>query len=132
MNLQNGISVRSPEYNFVTCASNPDGELKKPAKVILNEGIFALNEKLRDILDIAIYVHTPNDVIKERWYKRAESRNKIGKDADKHYEIVKTGAEKYILPTMKSSDIIVNGLTSSEYIEFITDEIFKAVDDAVS
>ncbi len=130
--LSNNNSIHSPMYDFVTCASKPEGKIKKPAKVILTEGIFALNPILRDVLDIAIYCHTPNDVIKDRWYKRSESRGKKGKAADICYEKVNIGADKYIRPTMKTADIIVNGLTSNEYIEFIADEIFKAVNDAIN
>lgn len=132
LELANGNSVFSPEYSFVSCESKPNGKLKQPAKVILNEGIFALNPKLRDVLDIAIYVYTPHDIIKDRWYKRAASRGKIGKAADMHFEKVNREADKHVRPTMKTSDIIVNGLTSSEYIEFIADEIVTAINDAIN
>src|SRR5574344_2514158 len=34
LKLKQGQEVCSPKYNFVTCESNPQGDLKKPAKVI--------------------------------------------------------------------------------------------------
>ena len=129
--LTEGYTIRSPKYDFVTCASIADGEIKKPAKVILTEGLFSLNPKLRNILDIAIYVHTPHEVIKERWYKRAASRGKTPQDMDAQFSIVSKEAQKHIRPTMQTADIIVNGLTSGEYIEFIADKIINAIKDAI-
>jgi uridine kinase len=129
--IVNGKSIYSPEYDFVTCESIPEKKEKKPAKVILTEGLFALNEKLRKILDIAIYVHTPSDIIKDRWYKRAVSRGKIGKAADMAYENVNREAKKYVRPTMDNADIIVSGLVSSEYIEFMADKIIRAINKSV-
>ena len=38
----------SPKYDFVTCVSDPDGEVKTPAKVVLTEGLYVLNEEVRD------------------------------------------------------------------------------------
>lgn len=35
--LKEGLTIKSPKYNFVTCESKPDGDLKQPAKVILTE-----------------------------------------------------------------------------------------------
>lgn len=124
-------SIYSPLYDFVTCESKEQGVLKTPSKVILTEGLFVLTPKLRDILDIAIYVHTPHEYIKERWFIRAESRGKTGKAAQMQFDNVNREAQTHIRPTMNSADIIVNGLTSQEYIEFISDEIFKAVSSAI-
>ena len=115
--IAQGKTIYSPEHNFVTCVTTFNKKEKKPAKVILTEGLFALNEKLREILDIAIYVHTPAEIIKDRWYKRTASRGKVGKAADMAFENVTKEAQKYVRPTMDNADIIVSGLVSSEYIE---------------
>ena len=119
--------ICSPEYNFINCESKPDRKLKFPAKVILTEGVFALNEKLRDILDVAIYVHTPFHVIKDRWYKRAASRGKTGKAADMQFDNVNSKAESHIRPTLDAADIVVSGLISSEYIEFMAEQVINSI-----
>ena len=80
--LKKGNTVTSPKYDFVTCVSDPNGDLKKPAKVILTEGLYVLNEGVRDVMDVKVYVYTPLEVIKERWYKRAALRGKTGAAAD--------------------------------------------------
>ena len=119
--LKNGETVQSPRYDFVTCESHPDGDIKKPAKVILTEGLYVLNEEVRDIMDVKVYVFTPIDVIKERWYKRAVSRGKTGEAADLQFK--DATAQQYIRPTYNIADCIINGMVDKEYIKVITDKI---------
>lgn len=112
MDLKRGREIKSPLYNFVTCESNPDGELKKPAKVILTEGLYVLNEGIREIMDVKVYVFTPLDVIKERWYKRAALRGKTGTAADMQFADVNRTAQEYIRPAYQISDAVINGMVS--------------------
>ena len=123
--LKNSQTVVSPRYDFVTCESFPDGEEKCPAKVILTEGLYVLNEELRDIMDIKVYVFTPLEVIKERWYKRAVSRGKTGEAADLQFKNVNETAQQYIRPTYQIADCIINGMVDKEYIKVITDKIMR-------
>ena len=123
--LKNSETVISPRYDFVTCVSDPDGEVKKPAKVILTEGLYVLNEEVRDIMDVKVYVFTPLEVIKERWYKRAVSRGKTGEAADLQFKDVNKTAQEYIRPTYQIADCIINGMVDKEYIKVITDKIMK-------
>jgi uridine kinase len=123
LGLKNGETVQSPKYDFVTCESHPDGDIKKPAKVILTEGLYVLNEEVRDIMDVKVYVFTPIDVIKERWYKRAVSRGKTGEAADLQFKDVNATAQQYIRPTYGIADCIINGMVDKDYIKVITDKI---------
>lgn len=127
MTLKEGKQVQSPRYNFVTCESTPDGDIKKPAKIILTEGLYVLNEQVRDIIDVKVYVFTPLEVLKERWYKRAESRGKTGEAADLQFKDVNKTAQEYIRPTYPIADVIINGLVSQEYIVEITDKILNSI-----
>lgn len=121
--LKKGEKIISPKYDFVTCVSSPDGEVKKPAKVILTEGLYVLNEEVRDIMDVKVYVFTPLEVLKERWYKRAASRGKTGEAADLQFKDVNATAQQYIRPTYQIADCIINGMVDKEYIKVITDRI---------
>ena len=125
--LKKGETIVSPDYNFVTCESNPDGEIKKPAKVVLTEGLYVLNEGLRDIMDVKVYVYTPLEVIKDRWYKRAALRGKTGKAADLQFQDVNRTAQQYIRPAYQISDAVINGMVSQQYIQDITDRIFNTL-----
>lgn len=123
LGLKKGETIVSPKYDFVTCVSNPQGDIKKPAKVILTEGLYVLNEEVRDIMDVKVYVYTPIEVIKERWYKRAVSRGKIGEAADLQFKDVNATAQQYIRPTYQIADCIINGMVDKDYIKVITDKI---------
>jgi len=127
IDLKNGKGVLSPKYDFVTCVSTPNGEIKKPAKVILNEGLYVLNKGLREIMDVKVYVFTPLDVLKDRWYKRAAVRGKTGTAADLQFKDVNVTAQDYIRPSMMEADVVINGLVAVDYIEVITDKIFSAI-----
>ena len=130
--LKNGETITSPRYDFVTCVSSPDGDVKKPAKVILTEGLYVLDESLRDIMDIKVYVFTPIEVIKDRWYKRAVSRGKTGEAANMQFRDVNETAQRYIRPTYQISDCIINGMVDKEYIKVITDKILKKLSEICS
>lgn len=126
--LKKGRAVISPRYDFVTCESFSDGEIKKPARIILNEGLYVLNEGIRDIMDVRVYIFTPLEVLKDRWYKRATSRGKTGLAADLQFRDVNKTAQEYIRPAMKIADVIINGMVEIDYIEVITDKILSAVE----
>ncbi len=121
--LKSGTAIISPKYDFKTCVSDINGEIKKPAKVILAEGLYVLNREVRDVMDVKVYVFTPLNVIKDRWYKRAESRGKTGKAADMQYADVNKTAQMYIRPNYEIADCIINGMVTQEYIQEITDKI---------
>jgi len=128
VDLKRNKPVVSPRYDFVTCESSLDGEIKKPARVLLNEGLYVLNEGLREIMDVKVYVFTPLDVLKDRWYRRAASRGKTGLAADLQFRDVNKTAQEYIRPAMKIADVIINGMVEIDYIEVITDKIFSAIE----
>lgn len=129
--LKEGHEIRSPKYDFVTCVSDPDGDLKKPARVILTEGLYVLNEGVRDVMDVKVYVYTPLEVIKERWYKRAALRGKTGAAADLQFADVNKTAQQYIRPAYQISDAVINGMVSQEYIQEITDKILQTLREIV-
>lgn len=125
--LKEGKEIYSPLYNFVTCESQKDKILKNPAKFILNEGLYVLNEKVRDIVDVKIYVYTPFEVIKERWFARAASRGKTGMAAQMQFHDVNQTAFRHIRPTMDLADVVINGMTSQQYIEDFINELITAI-----
>ena len=132
ISLKHGCGVNAPEYDFVTCESIPNRAYKNPTRAILAEGLYVLGEELVDLFDIKVYVFTPFEKIKERWFTRAISRGKTGAAAQHQFEDVNTTAQTYIRPTMKNADIVVNGLTSSEYIEEMTTKIINLVNDVIN
>ncbi len=132
ISLKNGCGVNAPEYDFVSCESIPNRSYKNPTQAILAEGLYVLGEELVDLFDIKVYVFTPFEKIKERWFTRAILRGKTGAAAEHQFNDVNTTAQIYIRPTMKNADIVINGLTSAEYIEEITTAIINLVNDIIN
>lgn len=132
ISLKNGCGVNAPEYDFVTCESIPNRAYKNPTKAILAEGLYVLGDELVDLFDIKVYVFTPFEKIKERWFARAISRGKTGSAAEVQFNDVNTTAQIYIRPTMQNADLVVNGLASAEYIEEITTKVINLVNDVIN
>lgn len=132
ISLKNGCGVNAPEYDFVTCESIPNRSYKNPTRAILAEGLYVLSDTLVDLFDVKVYVYTPFNIIRDRWYSRAESRGKTGAAADHQFNDVNTTAQVYIRPTMQNADIVINGLASAEYIEDIATKIINLINDVVN
>lgn len=129
ISLKYGCGVNAPEYDFVTCESIPNRSYKNPTRTILAEGLYVLGDSLVDLFDVKIYVFTPFDDIKARWFERAASRGKTGIAAEHQFNDVNSTAQVYIRPTMKNADIVINGLSDAEYIEELTIRIINLVND---
>lgn len=66
--LRNGQTIEKPVYDFETHTRSQDTIRVRPARIILLEGILVLAEdKLREIMDIKLYVDTDAD---ERFIRR--------------------------------------------------------------
>lgn len=132
ISLKNGCGINAPEYDFVTCESIPNRAYKNPTRAILAEGLYVLGEELVDLFDIKVYVFTPYENIRERWFERAASRGKTGSAAELQFNDVNSTAQIYIRPTMKNADIVVNGLANAEYIEQITTKVINLINDVIN
>ena len=130
MKLKTGKEITSPRYDFVTCESHPNGDIKKPAKVVLTEGLYVLNEGVRDIMDVKVYVYTPLEVINIDIFQKGYE-GKTGTAADLQFQDVNRTAQQYIRPAYQISDAVINGMVSQEYIQEITDKIFNTLEEIV-
>ncbi len=108
--LIEGKSINKPIYDYVTHTRSKEYEIVTPTKVIIIEGIFVLlEEKLRNLLDVKIYVDTDSDECIIRRITR--DINERGRDLDsiikQYLECVKPMAEQFIEPTKKYADVII-------------------------
>lgn len=126
--LLKGNNVKIPYYDMATSSSIPYKIDIKPAKVILLDSIFALNNKLRDIIDIGVYVDTKPEIRTQRWFSRINSRQKDSKTVQKQFADANEKAKNHIIPTKDKADIVLNGETPLDVIaQFANDlgSIFK-------
>lgn len=97
-------------YDFATHLRTSEKIIVKPAPIILFEGIHALQEeRLRNIMDLKIFVLTPDDIrLSRRIQRDIAERGRTVRDVLVQYcRFVKPAYDDFIKPTMKHSDIIV-------------------------
>ncbi len=110
LQLSQGKEVEKQEYTF----NNPDVEpsiiIRKPAPVILVEGIFIFHyPKIINLLDLRIFVDAMDYIKLQRRLKR--DREERGYDADdvlyKYENHIMPSYQKYIAPHKDHSDLVV-------------------------
>jgi uridine kinase len=108
--LKSGKAIRQPMYSYVTCARLEDSIEVTPKKVVIIEGILILaNKKLRDLLDIKIFVATDSDDRLMRIILRdVQERGRNYNDVLIHYKkFVQPMHQQFIEPTKLYADVII-------------------------
>jgi len=132
--LKNGESIEQPKYSYVTCERLNETTTILPQKVIIVEGILVLtSEKLRDLLDIKVFVYADADdrltrVIKRDMIERERSVERVLERYDKW---VKPMHLQFIEPTMRYANIIVphggdNHVAIDVLVNFIQNKLKNA------
>jgi uridine kinase len=113
--LKNGNSIEKPVYDFKT--GEPSGtEEIKPKKIIIIEGLFALNEMVKDQGDVRGFVDIGmHGRILRRILRDVERTGQKPEDILNYFsDIVEPMHEKYIETTKKNSDIVIKNEYSPE------------------
>ena len=110
MDLKKGKSVMMPQYDFVTQSRKNEMVRLDPKKIIILDGLMVLyDERIRNLLDLKIYVDTPADIRFIRRLKRdITERGRTMESVIKQYtEVVRPGHYNFIEPTKEYADIII-------------------------
>lgn len=108
--LKKGESIDCPVYDFTIHNRSDETVHILPKRVILVEGILIfVDERLRDLMDIKIFVDTDADIRVCRRIKRDVNRRgrTIESVIAQYQATVKPMHEKYVEPSKKYADIIV-------------------------
>uniref|UniRef100_A0A6B2L3U9 Uridine-cytidine kinase n=1 Tax=Arcella intermedia TaxID=1963864 RepID=A0A6B2L3U9_9EUKA len=108
--LKAGKNVSIPIYDFKTHSRSKHNKYVYGADVIIVEGIFVLyDERLRDLLDIKLFVDTAQDICLARRLKRdiAERGRNVNSVLNQYERFVKPAFEDFISPTKQFADIII-------------------------
>ncbi len=110
MKLKYMESVEMPTYDFVHHRRREETIRVEPKKLVIFEGIMTFtNKAVRDILDLKIFVDTPDDI---RFIRRLErdikERGRTMESVIQQYlTIVRPGHYEFIEPTKQFADIII-------------------------
>lgn len=108
--LRNGQAVEQPTYSYIKCNRLKETLHVEPKPVIIIEGIMTLlNKKLRDMMDLKIFVDTDSDERLIRNIQRdvLERGRTVGMVISRYLEVLKPMHEQFIEPTKKYADLII-------------------------
>ena len=105
--LKAGKAIRCPVYSYADHQRTSETELIRPSKVVIVEGILIFQDpRLREMLDIKIFVETDADVRILRRALRDRGRT-LGSVITQYLTTVKPMHEQFVEPSRKYADIIV-------------------------
>ncbi|MCX8058346.1 MAG: uridine kinase [Spirochaetes bacterium] len=108
--LKNFQNIELPHYDFIQNKRTEQVTLIEPKKLIIFEGILIFfNKEIRDLIDLKIYVDTPDDIRFIRRLKRdIEKRGRTIDSVIKQYlTFVRPGHLNFVEPTKVYADIII-------------------------
>ena len=108
--LLNWKETETPVYDFTTHTRKSKGIMKKPAEVIIVDGILIFVEKeLRELMDVRIFVNTDSDIRFIRRLKRDIKERKRTMDSviNQYLESVKPMHIAFVQPSRRYADIII-------------------------
>lgn len=108
--LQNNESIEVPVYDYTRHTRSNETIHVEPKDVIIVEGILILEDKrLRDLMDIKIYVDTTADLRIIRRIQRdiKERGRSLENIIDQYLSVVREMHEQFVEPSKKYADIII-------------------------
>lgn len=109
-NLSKWQDIQKPTYDYSIHNRKEERELVKPKDIIILEGILIFyDERLRDLLDIKIFVDTDSDIrLVRRIIRDINERGRTLESVLNQYmKTVRPAHEQFIEPTKKFADIII-------------------------
>ena len=108
--LRKGNAIEQPTYSYIKCNRMPETIHVEPKPVIIIEGIMTLlNKKLREMMDLKIFVDADSDERLIRNIQRdiVERGRDVKMVVDRYLEVLKPMHEQFIEPTKRYADVII-------------------------
>ena len=124
--LLSGQSVEMPQYDFSIHNRKDETISVDPTGILIVEGIFALyDERVREMLDLHVYVQTDADVrILRRIERDVVDRGRdIESVHDQYLSTVKPMHEQFVEPTKKHADIIIPEGVNTRAVDLLVEKV---------
>lgn len=125
--LKKGDPIQEPIYSFITCTRSKETNLINPTKVLIVEGILCLtNKKLRDLMDLKVFVDCDSDIRLSRVIMRdiLERGRNVEQVLARYEKTVRPSHIQFIEPTKRFADIIIpQGGMNQVAINILTNHI---------
>ena len=110
MRLKQGLTVEMPLYDFKTHTRSDRIEIIEPKPVVIVEGILIFAEpRVLDLLDVRVYVDTPDDIRLMRRLKRdfTERGRSFERTLDQYARTIRPMHFEFVEPSKRHADIII-------------------------
>ncbi len=125
--LRQNQSIEVPVYDYTKYTRSPETVHQDPKDVIIVEGILILDdERLRDLMDIKVFVDTDDDIRIIRRIERdiKERQRDLDGIIDQYLTTVKPMYHQFVEPTKRYADLIVpEGGENQVAIDLLTTKI---------
>lgn len=108
--LRNGKAIEQPTYSYIISNRLPETIHVEPRPVIIVEGIMALvNRKLRDMMDLKIFVDCDDDIRLIRNIQRdtIDRGRTVTMVMERYMNVLKPMHEQFIEPSKRFANIII-------------------------
>ena len=108
--LRKGITIEQPTYSYLLCNRLKETIHVSPKPVIIIEGIMTLlNKRLRDIMDLKIFVDADPDerLIRNIQRDTIDRGRTVSMVVERYLEVLKPMHEQFIEPTKRYADLII-------------------------
>ena len=130
--LRNGHAVEQPTYSYLICNRLPETIHVEPKPVIIIEGIMTLiNKKLRDMMDLKIFVDCDSDerLIRNIQRDTIDRGRTVSMVVERYLKVLKPMHEQIIEPTKRYADLIIpQGGENVKGIRMMCDYIERLVE----
>ena len=108
--LRNGVTIEQPTYSYILSNRLSETITVEPKPVIIIEGIMTLlNKKLREMMDLKIFVDCDSDerLIRNIQRDTIDRGRTVSMVVDRYLEVLKPMHEQFIEPTKRYADLII-------------------------
>ena len=127
--LRAGQPIDMPIYDYVTHSRRPERKRVEPREVIILEGILVFYDpEIRALLDVKIFVETPDDIrFIRRLLRDIQERGRtLESVVDQYLSTVRPMHLEFVEPTKRFADIIIpEGGYNDVAVEMVVSTIFQ-------
>ena len=108
--LKAGTPIHMPQYDFVHNRRRNETVLVEPRRLVILEGIMIFFDKrVRDLIDLKLYVDTPDDIRFIRRLRRdiSERGRTVDSVIEQYTERVRPGHYEFVEPTKAYADLVI-------------------------
>ena len=125
--LKGGHSIEMPVYDFKSHTRSEKSELISPKPVVIVEGILIFSEtRVLDLLDVRVFVDTPDDIRFIRRLRRdiVERGRTVDSVIAQYFATVRPMHFEFVEPSKRNADIIIpEGGKQEIGVEFLCSKI---------